>query len=66
MEFSRRDKLTFYTLRLSEAFLVGLIISRIFRLSDLESLIMIVTGLILTPIGFAFAGRRGKKINDRT
>jgi hypothetical protein len=55
MKFSRRNKLTFYTLRFGEAFLVGLIISGIFSLPAIESIIMIVTGLILTPVGFAYA-----------
>ncbi len=61
MEFSRRDKFTFYTMRLSETLLVGLIISRIFSMSTIDSIIMIVIGLIVTPVGYTFSKQIGNK-----
>lgn len=55
MEFSRRNKRTFYLMRMGEALVVGILLSLIFSLTLEESLIMIIIGIISTPVGIGYA-----------
>lgn len=57
MNFSRKNKVLFYTMRLLEAFIVALIIAYVFRLDKLETIVLVVIGLVLTPVGYFFADK---------
>lgn len=55
MNFSRKSKALFYTMRLLEALVVALLISYVFRLDKTDTIILVVIGLILTPVGHFFS-----------
>ncbi|HRN79389.1 MAG TPA: hypothetical protein PKY29_06445 [Ferruginibacter sp.] len=61
MEFSRKSTFVFYTMRILEAMVAAIIVALIFNLNRTETLVIILTGGILTPVGYAFSKQKKKK-----
>ena len=59
-EYSRfilKSKVLYYSINISEAFLVGLIIAKpILNLNDIDAIIFIIVTVLLDPVGIYVAG----------
>lgn len=61
MQFSRRNLIVFYTLRMMEACIVALLVAWLFKLNRMETIIITVVGVLLTPVGYAKSRKEKEK-----
>lgn len=55
-KFSLKSKTRFLLINLSESFIVAVIISRLFIMNTTDTLLTILIGLLMTPLGIKFVG----------